>query len=265
MFKKIDGRKIADRVKDQLVEKINNLSGLRPNLAIILIGEREDSKLYVSLKEKEAKKIGIDVHTYKTDEDIKEAELISVINFLNQDELIDGILVQLPLPDKFNTDRVIAAIDSKKDVDGFRLDHPDYIISPVVASVRACLEEINFKGENKTACVLNNSDIFGQELKKMLREFKVKLVDKDKLKTADLVLTALGKPHFLKKEMLKKGAVVIDIGITKQADKVLGDADPVSLKEHIAYLSPVPGGIGPITIAFLFKNVLEIHCRRHGL
>lgn len=264
MYKKIDGHKIANQVKDQIVKKIKSLPGLRPNLAIILVGEREDSKLYVRLKEKEGKKVGVDIHTYKLDKDIDEQELLAVIDFLNKDELIDGILVQLPLPKKFNTDKIINKILAEKDVDGFRFNHPDYIISPVVSSIKACLEEIKFKANNKKACILNNSDIFAYEIKKMLLDYNLKIINKDNLKKADLVITALGKPHFLKKDMIKKGATVIDIGISKQETKVLGDADPISLKDHISYLTPVPGGIGPMTIAFLFKNVLEIFNQRHN-
>jgi methylenetetrahydrofolate dehydrogenase (NADP+) / methenyltetrahydrofolate cyclohydrolase len=265
MYKKIDGHKIADRVKDQIVKKINSFSGLRPNLAIILVGEREDSKLYVSLKEKEGKKVGVDIHTYRLNSDVEEKELISVLKFLNKDELIDGVLVQLPLPKKFNTNKIINNILPVKDVDGFRLNHPDYIVSPVVASIKACLDEIKFKGDKKLGCILSNSDIFAHEIKKMILDYQVKIVNKDDLRKADLVITAIGKAHYLKKEMIKKEAVVIDIGISKQDNKVLGDADPISLKEHISFLTPVPGGIGPMTIAFLFKNVLEIFCRRHNI
>jgi len=242
MYKKISGHLIADKLKSDLVKKIYKSNKLRPNLAIILLGDREDSKIYVNLKEKESKKVGID-----------------------KDELIDGILVQLPLPKKFDTDKIINSIDPDKDVDGFRLDHPDYIVSPVMAAIKASLNSIGFLGDNKKACILNNSQIFGQEIEKILKPFNLKIVKKDKLKEADLVITALGKPHYLKKEMLKKGVIIIDIGITKQENKVLGDADPVSLKNWASYITPVPGGIGPMTIAFLFKNVWEIYRRRHNL
>jgi methylenetetrahydrofolate dehydrogenase (NADP+) / methenyltetrahydrofolate cyclohydrolase len=265
MYKKISGHLIADKLKSDLVKKIYKSNKLRPNLAIILLGDREDSKIYVNLKEKESKKVGIDTHTYKIDNDISQKELISVIDFLNKDELIDGILVQLPLPKKFDTDKIINSIDPDKDVDGFRLDHPDYIVSPVMAAIKASLNSIGFLGDNKKACILNNSQIFGQEIEKILKPFNLKIVKKDKLKEADLVITALGKPHYLKKEMLKKGVIIIDIGITKQENKVLGDADPVSLKNWASYITPVPGGIGPMTIAFLFKNVWGIYRRRHNL
>jgi methylenetetrahydrofolate dehydrogenase (NADP+)/methenyltetrahydrofolate cyclohydrolase len=258
MVKKIDGRAVADKFKDEIARQIYEFNGPRPNLAIILVGEREDSKLYVSLKEREGKKVGVDTNLYKLAEDITEKELLEVINFLNLDKTVDGILVQLPLPPQFNTDKIISALDPNKDVDGFHEKHPDYVLSPVLASILACLEEIKFDFEDKTACVLYNSDIFGLSVKKVLEDKGLRVVLKEDPEQADLLVTALGKPHFVKKEMVKDKAVIIDIGITKVDGKVLGDVDYENVKDKAAYITPVPGGIGPLTIAFLFKNVLEI-------
>lgn len=258
MVQKIDGRAIAERVKDEIAQVIYKLNGPRPNLAIILVGEREDSKLYVSLKEREGKKIGVDTHLYKLNSSISEEELLKIINFLNIDPLIDGILIQLPLPEKFNTDKIIAAINPEKDADGFHPAHPNYVMSPVLASILACLEEIKFDYKNKTACVLHNSDVFGLSVKKILENKGLKVVLKEDSEQADLLVTALGKPHFVKKEMIKDQAVIIDIGITKVDGKVLGDVDYEDVKDKASYITPVPGGVGPMTIAFLFKNVLEI-------
>ena len=258
MVKKIDGRAIAEKFKDEIAQQIYKFDGPRPNLAIILVGEREDSKLYVSLKEREGKKIGIDTHLYKLDASTSEEELLKIIGFLNIDPLIDGILVQLPLPEQFDTDKIIAAINPEKDADGFHPAHPNYVMSPVLASILACLEEIKFDFENKTACVLYNSEIFGLSVKKILEDKGLQVSLKEKSEEADLIISALGKPHFIKKENIKEGAVIIDIGITKVDDKVLGDVDYEDVKEKASYITPVPGGIGPMTIAFLFKNVLEI-------
>lgn len=262
MNKLIDGKAIAERVKDEIVQKIFQLKGIRPNLAIILVGEREDSKLYVSLKEREGVKVGIDTHLYNLPAETQEEELLSVIEFLNQDELIDGILVQLPLPAHLNTDRIIAAIDPKKDVDGFHPEHPEYIVSPVLAAALACLDEIKLVGNGKTACLLYNSDVFGNSLKEIIKKRGFTLCSQEEITTADLIITALGKPASLTKEMIKPNSVVIDIGISKVGGKVLGDADFPNVLEKVAFITPVPGGIGPMTIAFLFKNVLEIFLRR---
>lgn len=262
MVKIIDGRAIAEKVKDKIAREIQESHGPRPNLAIVLVGERDDSHIYVSLKEKEGKRIGIDTHLYKLDSDVSEATLLETITFLNNDPLIDGIIVQLPLPKNLDSDKVIATLDPQKDADGFHLAHPDYVMSPVLASIVACLESIKFQAAGKIACVLYNSEIFGQSVKKLLESLGFKVSLRDKPEEADLLVSALGKPHSIKKEMIKAGAVIIDIGIAKVEGKVLGDVDFEDVKDKAGYITPVPGGIGPTTIAFLFKNVLEISKRR---
>jgi methylenetetrahydrofolate dehydrogenase (NADP+)/methenyltetrahydrofolate cyclohydrolase len=264
MAKIIDGRKIAERVKDQIAKDIFALKGPRPNLAIILVGDREDSQLYVSLKEKEGKKVGIDTHLYELESSISEQEILDIINFLNHDDLIDGILVQLPLPDNFNTDKIIAAIDPAKDVDGFHPDGPEYLLSPVLASILACLDEIKFVPAGKTACILYNSEVFGLSIRDMLAARGMVVTLKNKPEGADLLISALGESHKIKKEMIKPDAVVIDIGISRLDGKVVGDIDIEDAKDKIGYVTPVPGGIGPMTIAFLFQNVWEIYKRKHG-
>ncbi|MFA5184705.1 MAG: bifunctional 5,10-methylenetetrahydrofolate dehydrogenase/5,10-methenyltetrahydrofolate cyclohydrolase [Patescibacteria group bacterium] len=263
MVKNIDGRAIAERVKDAIASEIHRLNGPRPNLAIILVGERPDSKLYVSLKEKEGRKVGIDTHLYELGADTSAEEILEVIRFLNQDEMIDGILVQLPLPEKLPTDEIIAAIDPDKDADGFHPERRDYLMSPVLASLLACLEEINFLPAGQTACVLYNAEVFGASIKEALEAQGMKVNLKDHPEQADLLVTALGVPHKIKKEMVKDGAVIIDIGITQVGDQVWGDVDYEDVKDKASFITPVPGGIGPMTIAFLFKNVLEIFKRRH--
>jgi len=265
MMKIIDGKMIAEKVKDEITQAIHKLNGPRPNLAIILVGEREDSKLYVALKETEGKKVGIDTHVYKLASDVSGTELLTTIKFLNDDPAIDGILVQLPLPQEINTDQVIAAIDPYKDVDGFHPNHPDYVMSPVLAAIKACLEEIKFMAPGKSACVLYNSEVFGQGVKDILELLGLKVSLKQGSAQADLLVTAIGEPGKIKKEMVKEGAVIIDIGITKINGKVWGDVDFENVKEKASYITPVPGGIGPLTIAFLFKNVWEIYCRKNKL
>ncbi|HNX11259.1 MAG TPA: bifunctional 5,10-methylenetetrahydrofolate dehydrogenase/5,10-methenyltetrahydrofolate cyclohydrolase [bacterium] len=279
----IAGKAIADRVKDAVAKNIHKLSGPRPNLAIILAGDRQDSALYVSLKEREAKLVGIDTHIYRLQDTDNEADLLTLIDFLNKDDLIDGILIQLPLPERFQTDKAIAALDPQKDVDGFCLHHPEYVISPVLAAVTASLDYTQVDYGNKRALVLHNSDVFGDSVVEMLEKRniiaeKISVQGFDLLddqtadalyqkvcaagKQVDILVTALGLPRFVKKEMVKEGAIVIDIGIAKVAGKVYGDVDSDDIKNYAAWLTPVPGGIGPMTIAFLFKNVWEIYSRQ---
>jgi len=285
MMKIIDGKKLSEKIKDEITQEIfqlcdrSTLSNRRPNLAIILVGTRKDSELYVGIKEREAKKCGIDTHLYKCDSNIKERELFDMIDFLNKDKSVDAILVQLPLPEGFDTDGVILAIDSKKDVDGF---HPEnleilfktcnhkHVMPPVFGAVLEILNSINCKIENKNVSVIYNSEIFGKGLAKVLEceKGKVELVhadDKDldkKILEADILITAVGRPEFIKGDMIKKDIVIIDIGITRRDGKTLGDVDQESVKEKAGFITPVPGGVGPMTIAMLFKNTLEFYKNR---
>lgn len=280
----IDGQALAKKIKDEIIKEIiGGRQGLsiynsyRPNLAIILIGERDDSELYVNLKEKEAKRIGVDTHIYRCRENISEKEVLELIEFLNSDETIDAILVQLPLPVNFNTDKIIQAIDPKKDIDGFHPDNlkkltKEFVITPpVFAAVLNILESIDYDLGSKKACVIANSEIFGKSLIKVLarqgaRAEIVKIDDealKEKTKEADVLITAVGRPHFIKKEMVKKDAIVIDIGITKKGKKVYGDVDFEDVKKVAGFITPVPGGVGPLTIAMALKNTLELYKRKY--
>ncbi len=282
MVKLIDGQVLAKKIKDEVAREIFKLGGPRPNLAIILIGERKDSILYVDLKEKEAKKVGIDTHFYKCLANIDEQEVMDMVDYLNKDDSIDAILVQLPLPEGFNTDGIIMAISPYKDVDRF---HPDnlkilfkncqhqHVIPPLLKVVLEILASINCQLKNKRVCVIYNSEIFGRSLAKVLgcQDARVNIVHADdnslteKTKQADILITAVGKPKFIKKNMIKKDSVIIDIGITKKDKKVYGDVDFDDIKDKAGYITPVPGGVGPMTIAMLFKNTLELYKKNHKL
>ena len=268
----IDGKKIADRIKDEIVAEIlkannNNIhADDRPHLAIVLVGSRPDSELYVSLKEREAKKVGVDTTLYRLPENASEAELEEVIKFLNGDENIDAILLQLPLPKTMDTDRIVSLMDPLKDVDGF---HPDNLkkincagsetfVPPLGQVALEILEEVKIDPAGLRAAVVANSDVFGETLAKILQQRGAKaeiISPKDenlaqKTQDADILITAAGIPELIKGEHIKKDACIIDIGITKTADgKVKGDVDAESVKDKAGYLTPVPGGVGPITIA----------------
>jgi len=269
---KIDGKALAEKVKDKIAKEIFKLlqnGGTRPSLAIILVGDRPDSQIYVSLKEQEARKLGIDTNRYDMEENVSEAEILETIKFLNNDETVDAILIQLPLPENINTDKVMAALDPKKDADGFLDNHPDYVTSPVLAAVKLMLEDTKVDATQLVAGVLYNSEVFGGALKKLLKDYGFKKVigitgrDASEVKklssSVNVLVTAIGVPLFIKDNMIKDDAVIIDIGITKVGNKVCGDVDFDSVKNKVSFISPVPGGIGPLTIAFLFKNVLEIY------
>lgn len=278
----IDGKALAEKIKDEVVKEIVALKGKRPNLAIILIGDREDSRLYVALKEKEAVKVGIDTHTYRCEKNISEKEIIAMIDCLNRDAAIDAILVQLPLPENFDADKIIKAIDPQKDVDCFHPENLKKLFAakqcaevrpPVLKVVLKILAEINFDPRGKKACIIANSDIFGRSLAQALACSGAKTVlaqadDKDlalKTSTADILISAVGRAQFIKQEMVKAGAVVIDVGISKKAGKVLGDVDFDNVSKVAGFITPVPGGVGPMTIAMLFLNTLYLYKQRHGL
>jgi len=277
----IDGRALAEKIKDNIVKEILELNDnkpdcqYRPNLAIILIGDREDSKLYVKLKERQAREVGIDTHIYRCPGNIPEKEILETIDCLNKDKLIDAILVQLPLPDGFNTDKIIKAMDPKKDVDRFHPDNiktlmsscDDKILPPVPGTVLEILKSINCDLTDKQVCLVVNSDIFGKSLAKVLecRGAKIRIVKADdknlgeKTKKADVLITAVGQPKLIKEKMVKKDAVIIDVGITKVKEKICGDIDFENVAKKAGFITPVPGGVGPLTIAMLFRNTLELY------
>ena len=281
----IDGKAMAESIKDEVVKEIEELCvaskimGPRPSLAIILVGDREDSKLYVSLKEREAKRVGIDTHLYKCEADITEREIFDMIEFLNKDESVDAILVQLPLPEGFDTDGIIATINPNKDVDCF---HPDNIekifkskdekimLSPVYGTVLHMLDSTKLDYAGKNALVVGNSEIFMSGLVRLLskRGLIAESVKEDdaslnkKTLSADVLITAVGKSRLIKKEMVKEGATIVDIGISKESEKITGDVDFENVKEVASFITPVPGGVGPMTIAILFRNVVELYRRR---
>jgi methylenetetrahydrofolate dehydrogenase (NADP+)/methenyltetrahydrofolate cyclohydrolase len=276
-MKLIDGRALAEKVKDQITLEVFNLSKKdkpRPNLAIILVGSRPDSEIYVSLKEREAKKVGIDTHLYRFAEDTAATEIIETIKFLNDDPLIDALLVQLPLPKDLDEKQIMAAVDPQKDADGFLTGCPDCVTPPVIAGMAMMLGSLSLDTKNLTAAVVYNSEIFGQKIEENLRLAGFSSVlgisshDPEVIKTvslpADILVTAIGVPSLITGDMIKNGAVIIDIGITRSGAKVCGDVSAESVASRAAYLSPVPGGVGPLTIAFLFKNVLNLYYQRHG-
>ena len=277
----IDGKKLAEQIKDELTQEIYNLRGDRPNLAIVLVGNRPDSQLYVKLKEKQAKLVGIDTHLSKCSEDITEDELLKIINFVNNDDLVDGILVQMPLPKEIDSFKIIEAINPIKDVDGFhsenlhklnKIDSPGIIIPPVFGAVLEMLKSISCSLIDKQICIIANTDIFEDNLAGVLEQQGAqveitKIEDEDlidKTLQADIIITAVGQPKFINQSMIKDKAVIIDIGIAKdENDKICGDVDFEDVQDKASYVSPVPGGVGPVTIAMALRNTLIAYQTRH--
>lgn len=275
--KLLKGKKIADMILDDLRKKTLRTKN-KPALAVILVGENKASKLYIKLKARAAKKIGVGFVLYKFKADTKEKSIIEIIKKLNKDKKINGIIVQLPLPGNLNTGKIISSIDPKKDADGFHPKNVDKflrggdVVEPVFPSaIIGLLENTNKNLINKKAVIIANSEIFGKIMREALKMKNITSqvlsrfnLDRraEFLKEADIIITAVGKPGLIKGSMIKKGAIIIDGGITKKGRRALGDIDFNSVVKKAAFLSPVPGGVGPMTVACLLENVYRLSLKR---
>ena len=267
----IDGRKIADKILNNLKSKIKNMKE-KPGLALVLIGDNPASEIYVSSKERAFKEVEGYCERYKLDSNIGELDLLKLVNDLNQNPKIHGILVQLPLPKQIDENLVTNSILPHKDVDGFtsvNLGHlmsGNTILAP--ATARAVLHLIESTGtgiEGKNAVVVGRSNIVGKPVALMLLEKNATVTvchSKTKniaehTKKADILVAAAGKPKLITRDMVKQGAVVIDVGINRVNGKIVGDVDFENVREIAGFITPVPGGAGPMTIAMLMENTLK--------
>lgn len=257
---KINGKKIALKIYKDIKKDLKKITHL-PGLGVILVGFNKASKIYVSLKEKKASELKIKFIKAVFKNNATEKEILAKINEFNKRADINGILIQTPLPKFLNANKIIKKIAPQKDVDGFLKNSP--VVSPPVLATIESLKATAVTLKNKKTALLVNSKIFGSALKNNLKKFlgvssKVFLPKKENwsyIKEADIIICARGKPHFLKENQIKKGVILVDIGITRVGKKVFGDIAPEALKKSSFY-TPVPGGIGPLTIAFLFKNLI---------
>lgn len=276
----IDGNLLALEITQKIAKDVfDNFRDQRPGLAIILAGDRPDSALYVDIKQQRAKEVGIDTHLYKIKKQETNKDILDLIDYLNRDLEIDGILVQLPLPKKYNTDKIIRAISPEKDVDGFHpinrekiiqaktISEEPKIIPPVYAAIFFILKKIGFNFSEKQAVLVVNSPIFAEGIVRMLerRGMRVVVVSADdedlgsKIAEADLLISAIGRSRLIKAEMIKPNATVIDVGINRESDgNVVGDVDFEEAKEMAAAITPVPGGIGPLTVAKVLENTWRL-------
>ena len=277
----LDGKQTAKKITDELKLKVQNLDK-KPSLAVIMAGNNPASEVYVKNKEKKALEIGFNSIIKKTDENITKEELLKIIKELNEDDNINAILLQLPLPKHLNEKDFLDKIDPKKDVDGFcsynlgkllKNDSP-YAIPCTPKGIVRLLDEYNVDIESKLALVIGRSNIVGKPVSILLlnrnstvimTHTKTKNLE-NLTKTADILICAAGKKEMIKKEMIKENAVIIDVGITRDNDgKLKGDVDFNDVKEKASYITPVPGGIGPMTIAMLMENTYELYKIQKGI
>jgi methylenetetrahydrofolate dehydrogenase (NADP+)/methenyltetrahydrofolate cyclohydrolase len=282
----IDGRKVSDSLKEKIKQEIISLKNRYnkvPGLVVILVGDNPASKAYVASKSKTCVELGMHSEKVELPENTSEEELLSLISKYNDDENIDGILVQLPLPKHIDETKVIDAINPAKDVDGF---HPINVGNLVLgrecfvpctpAGIIELLKYYNIETSGKHAVVIGRSSIVGKPMANLLMQKnayancivtvchsaakEISVYTKE----ADILIAAIGSANFVKSHMVKEGAVVIDVGINRIDDalspkgyKIVGDVDFENVKDKCAHITPVPGGVGPMTIAMLMQNALK--------
>ena len=267
----IDGKSAADDILENIRKKVKNLKE-KPGLALVLVGDNPASEIYVNFKEKTCKEVGFYCERYNLDNGISEIDLLKLVGELNQKTNIHGILVQLPLPKHMDEHLVTNSILPHKDVDGFTSASLGMLFSgkPLLApaTARAVMQLIDSTGtktDGKHAVIVGRSNIVGKPVAMLLLERNATVTIchsrtrnlQGYTKDADILIVAAGKANLIKKDMIKKGSVVIDVGINRVNGKVMGDVDFENVKEAAGYITPVPKGVGPMTIAMLLDNTLK--------
>ena len=271
----IDGKKLSNEIQDEIAKEVKSLKeqGVVPGLAVILVGNDPASQTYVGMKEKACEKVGFYSIVHKMPESISQKEIIETIQMINNNPRIDGILVQLPLPKHIDTTKILEVIDPAKDVDGF---HPynmgrmveglDSFAPCTPIGVMEMFKKYNIDLQGKDVCVVGASNIVGKPMAALLLNENATVTithiyTKDlasHTKKADIVIVGVGVPKLIKADMVKDGAIVIDIGINRLEDgSLVGDVDFENVAPKCSYITPVPGGVGPMTIAMLLKNTLK--------
>lgn len=278
-MERIDGRTIAAAIRADVKYEIET-TGLHPKLAVLLVGDDPASNIYVNLKEKACAEAGIVTDIRRLPADTADAALTDIIRGWNADETVDAILVQIPLPPGHDEDAVIAAMDPRKDADGFHPENAAAIMRgdatlfpPVHEGVLRLVGATDVVMKSAKAAVIANSDTFADPLVRLLERTGCEVtkmppddLDRGLVKNADIVVIAIGRAKFLTRDMVKPCACVIDVGTNRTAEgKVVGDADAENLKDVPGWLSPVPGGVGPMTVALLLKNTFDLAKRRRGI
>lgn len=271
----IDGKALSKKIRDDIKEevaKIVSKNGVTPCLAVVLVGNDPASEIYVRNKIKGCEYTGIKSLSYKLEESTTEEELVSLIKKLNADNTVHGILVQMPLPKHINEKRILSLIDPKKDVDGFSVEQigmlglgtPD-LITCTPHGVIELIKSTGVDMSGKHAVVIGRSNVVGKPLMNLLllenctvTVCHSKTVDLPSItRQADILVAAIGRPKFVTENMVKEGAIVIDVGINRVDGKVCGDVDFENVEKKASYITPVPGGVGPMTITMLLKNTLK--------
>lgn len=275
MAELINGKEVAKKVRKELKKEVIELKekGISPKLAVIMVGNDPGSTVYVRNKSKACEKVGIEFEEFLFEENVSEQDVLELIEKLNSDSTINGILLQSPLPKHIDVNKAFRTISPEKDVDGFNPINvgnltigEDAFISCTPYGVIKMFEEYNIELEGKNAVILGRSNIVGKPMIQcMLNKNATVTVCHSRTKNieeitknADIVISAIGKPKFVKGNMVKEGAIVIDVGINRLEDgSIVGDVDFDEVSKKASYITPVPGGVGPMTIAMLLNNVVK--------
>ena len=271
----IDGKMVASHIKDNIaaeVQILKNKTGKTPGLAVVLVGDDPASAVYVKNKNKTCKNIGFQSFEHILSENTSEDKLLNLINDLNNDDQVNGILVQLPLPSHISSKKILVAINPQKDVDGFHLENVGRLVTGnalfkpcTPAGIIKLLDEYKIAIEGKNAVIIGRSNIVGKPVSFLLLERNATVTichsrtkDLPSLtRSADILIAAIGKPNFVSLDMVKNNAVVIDVGINRLDGKLVGDVDFASVSKQASLITPVPGGVGPMTIAMLMENTFQ--------
>ena len=270
----LDGKSLADKITQNLKNEVSKLNK-KPKLAVILVGDNPASEIYVRNKEKRAVEIGFESLVLPFSKDISEENLLEHIYILNEDENINAILIQLPLPEHINKQRIMEAIEPIKDVDGFTsynfgrlaLGYKPYSYPCTPKGIIRLLDEYNIEIEGKNALVIGRSIIVGKPVSLLLQSRNATVTTahsktknlKELAAKADIIVSAVGKPKFITADYVKENAIIVDVGINRTEYGLCGDVDFVNVKEKTSFITPVPKGVGPMTIAMLMENTLELY------
>lgn len=265
----LDGKNLSAKIKDEIKGNVESYKET-PVLAVVTIGDDPASKIYVNNKKKACEYVGMSFLHLSFDETVSEEKVIKKIKELNKDKFINGIIVQLPLPKKFNEDRIVNTVDINKDVDGFRCGSA--FVPPVAYGVMEIFDYYKINLEGKNVVVIGRSKAVGIPMVRecLKRNATVTICHsktenlKQYTKNADILIVSAGKKNIISKSMIKKDAVIIDVGINRVNKKICGDVNP-NVMDKCSYLTPVPGGVGPMTVVMLVKNTFKAYKKQNGI
>ena len=277
MEKIINGKEISKKIKEEIKKEVGGFPS-KPSLVVIQVGNDEASNIYINTKKKACIEVGIKVYHLKYNENVAEEFLIEKIKKLNNDQKIDGILLQLPLPQNLNATKIIKHIDPSKDVDGLTsanigklMNNSNGLIPCTPLGIMELLKAYDVKIEGKHVVIVGRSTLIGKPLISLFLNNNATITichSKTKnlseyTKQADILVVAVGKKHLINRNMIKEGVIIIDVGINRVANKLYGDVDFSNVLDKVSLITPVPGGVGPMTVTMLLKNVVNRYKKRH--